>query len=75
MEDRRIKEILIEKNSRFKEIYLQHQEYEQQLHEILINEIRTDKELFEEQSIKKHKLQLKDQMQKYIIDYRNKVLS
>ena len=73
MEDQRIKEILIEKNTVFKEMYVKHQEYEQKLDEIYGKEAKTDGELMEQQVIKKHKLKLKDEMQKYIIEYRNKV--
>lgn len=74
MEDQRIKEILIEKNYDFKKMYLKHQEYEQQLKEIGLKNLKTDKELIKEQSIKKQKLRIKDEMQRYIIDYRKRVV-
>ncbi len=73
MEDQRIKEILIEKNLDFRQMYLKHQEYEQQLREMGVTNSKTETHLQETRDIKKQKLKLKDAMQKFIIEYRNMV--
>ena len=74
MEDQKIKEILIEKNDEFKEIYLKHKEFEEQLYEHNNKSVRTEKDLIEEQNIKKRKLKLKDKMQKHIVEFRKQVI-
>lgn len=74
MEDQRIKEILIEKNKYFKEIFLKHQEFEQKLSELGQKDVRTEQDSNEEKILKKQKLKLKDEMQKYIIEYREQVV-
>ena len=73
MEDQRIKEILIEKNQDFRQMYLKHQEYEKQLREIGGADSKTEAQLVEARNIKKQKLKLKDAMQKFIIEYRDMV--
>lgn len=74
MEDQKIKEILIEKNDEFKQIYLKHKEFEEQLLEHNDRNIRTEKDLIDEQNIKKQKLKLKDKMQKHIVEFRKQVI-
>ena len=73
MEDQRIKEILIEKNRNFRQMYLQHQEYEKQLIEMGVADSKTEAQLLEARNIKKQKLKLKDAMQKFILEYRDMV--
>lgn len=73
MEDQRIKEILIEKNQDFRQMYLKHQEYEKQLREMDGSIVNTEAQLVEARKIKKQKLRLKDAMQKFIIEYRDMV--
>lgn len=75
MEDQRIKEILIEKNQEFKELFLMHQEFEQKLRTFINKTFKTELELIEEKKIKKKKLKIKDAMQKYIFEYRNRLNS
>jgi uncharacterized protein YdcH (DUF465 family) len=75
MEDQRIKEILIEKNKKFKELFLRHQEFEQKLKTFTNKSFKTDHDLVEEKKLKKKKLRIKDAMQKYIFEYRNRINS
>jgi uncharacterized protein YdcH (DUF465 family) len=66
MEDQKIKEILIEKNSEFKNLYLKHQEFEEKLQSFQQKKTKNEADVVEEQNLKKHKLQLKDAMQKML---------
>jgi uncharacterized protein YdcH (DUF465 family) len=75
VEDQRIKEILIEKNKEFKELFLRHQEFEQKLKTYIKKSFKTDRDLIEEKKLKKKKLRVKDAMQKYIFEYRNRLNS
>jgi uncharacterized protein YdcH (DUF465 family) len=73
MEDQRIKEILIEKNRDFKELYLEHQGYEQKLRDLREKNHKSQVEQVEERNLKKQKLKLKDAMQKLIHEYKKKL--
>lgn len=73
MEDRKIKEILIEKNGAFKKLFLEHQELEEKLQLHMQNKFKNDEERIEEKNIKKKKLKLKDAMQKHIYEYKKKL--
>jgi len=73
MEDRKIKEILIEKNSAFKKLFLEHQELEEKLQACLQKKFRNDEERTEEKNIKKRKLKLKDAMQKHICEFKKRL--
>ncbi len=73
MEDRKIKEILIEKNSAFKKLFLEHQDLEEKLQANLQKKFKNDEERIEEKNIKKRKLRLKDAMQKHICDFKKKL--
>jgi len=72
MNDQTIKEILIKKNENFKDLNLKHQEFDKRLKELNKRNIKTEKELVELQDLKKHKLRIKDSMQRYIFEYRKK---
>ena len=74
MTDPFIKEILIEKNSDFREMYLKHQRYEQELVELYSKQMKTQDDLRLEQNLKKKKLQMKDAMQTLIIKYRRQAV-
>ncbi len=74
MEDQRIKEILIEKNDNFRELYLEHQRYEQRLRNLSNKNFKTQNEMMEEQNLKKRKLVIKDAMQKIIFEYKEKAI-
>jgi uncharacterized protein YdcH (DUF465 family) len=73
MEDRKIKEILIEKNSAFKKLFLEHQELEEKLQANLQKKFKNDEERVEEKNIKKRKLKLKDAMQKHICEFKKRL--
>jgi uncharacterized protein YdcH (DUF465 family) len=73
MEDHKIKEILIEKNSAFKKLFLEHQELEEKLQSQLQKKFKNDEERIEEKNIKKKKLKLKDAMQKHICEFKKKL--
>jgi len=68
MNDDKIREILIEKDDKFKKLYLEHQECEEMLSDLYENDSNEN----EIKKIKKRKLFLKDLMQKYIFEYKSK---
>lgn len=70
MEEQRIKEILIERDSDFKMLVVKHQELEEKLQVFLRKRQKTDDERLMERNLKKEKLRLKDAMQKRICDFR-----
>ena len=69
MEEQKIKEILIERDSEFKMLFVKHQELEDKLQELLRRRPKTEEERITEKTIKKEKLRLKDAMQKRISSY------
>ncbi|MCX6558327.1 MAG: dihydroxy-acid dehydratase [Candidatus Aminicenantes bacterium] len=73
MEDRKIKEILIEKNHAFKKLFLEHQDLEEKLQANLQKKFKNEEERIEEKNIKKRKLKLKDAMQKHICEFNKKL--
>ena len=73
MNDQRIKEILIKQNEHFKSLALKHREFEQRLKELDNRRIKTDRDWLEVRNLKKHKLQIKDSMQRYIFEYRKTI--
>ncbi len=70
MEEQRIKEILIEKDSEFKMLFVKHQELEEKLQLYAQNKQKSEDERVMEKNIKKEKLKLKDAMQKRICAFR-----
>jgi uncharacterized protein YdcH (DUF465 family) len=72
MNDQNIREILIEQNEQFKSLALKHREFELRLKELDGRKIKTDRDWLEVRNLKKHKLQIKDSMQRYIFEYRKK---
>jgi len=73
MEDQKIKEILIEKNRKFKDLFLKHQECEEKLLRLRSRKHKSDEEHITEKNIKKEKLILKDAMQKLIFEFRERL--
>jgi len=73
MTDPFIREILIEKNREFRQLYLRHQYFERTLETLPEEMLKTDEGLRQAQQLKKKKLHLKDAMQRLIIEYRKKV--
>jgi uncharacterized protein YdcH (DUF465 family) len=72
MEEQRIKEILIEKDSEFKMLFVKHQELEEKLQLFTQNKQKSEEEKITEKNIKKEKLKLKDAMQKRIYAFKKK---
>lgn len=72
MEDQRIKEILIEQSDLFKDLFLQHQHCEEELQRCTEKTFKDDAEKVREQELKKKKLLIKDDMQRMIIEYRER---
>jgi uncharacterized protein YdcH (DUF465 family) len=66
MEEQKIKEILIERDSEFKMLFVKHQELEDKLQALQRRKAKTEEERLAEKTIKKEKLRLKDAMQKRI---------
>ena len=70
MEEQKIKEILIERDSEFKMLFVKHQELEEKLRRVLDKKQKSDEERVAEKNIKKEKLRLKDAMQKRIYAFK-----
>lgn len=70
MQEQRIKEILIERDSEFKMLFVKHQELEERLQRSLLKRQKSDEERVAEKNLKKEKLRLKDAMQKRIDAFR-----
>jgi uncharacterized protein YdcH (DUF465 family) len=70
MNDQKIKEILVMQNEHFKHLNLEHQQFDQRLIEINNRKFKTERDWIELRNLKKHKLRIKDSMQKYIFEYR-----
>jgi uncharacterized protein YdcH (DUF465 family) len=66
MEEQKIKEILIEKDSEFKMLFVKHQELDEKLRALQQKKQKSEEERVAEKNIKKEKLRLKDAMQKRI---------
>jgi uncharacterized protein YdcH (DUF465 family) len=72
MEDQKIKETLIEKDSSFRKLFLRHQELEEKLQYFLKKKFKSEEEQVESRNIKKEKLKIKDAMQKQIYAFKKK---
>ncbi len=70
MQEQKIKETLIEKDSEFKMLVVKHQELEDKLQQFLQRKQKSEDERIAEKNIKKEKLRLKDAMQKRIDAFR-----
>jgi len=70
MQEQKIKETLIEKDSEFKMLVVKHQELEEKLQQFLQRKQKSEDERIAEKNIKKEKLRLKDAMQKRIVVFR-----
>ena len=70
IDEKRIKELLMQKNETFKDLDLKHQQFDRQLNEIKSRSTKTETDLIEERNIKKQKLKIKDSMQQFIFEYR-----
>ena len=72
MEDQKIKETLIEKDSSFRKLFLRHQELEEKLQYFLKKKFKSEEEQVASRNIKKEKLKIKDAMQKQINAFKKK---
>lgn len=70
LNDQKIKEILVKQNENFKHLILKHQEFDQRLKELNKRKFKSELDWVEVRNLKKHKLRIKDSMQKYIFEYR-----
>ena len=66
-----LKHLLIETNDEFRQLASKHHTLEHRLHELETKHFLSDAEQFEEVSIKKRKLQVKDQMEVILRNYRS----
>jgi uncharacterized protein YdcH (DUF465 family) len=65
-----LKHLLIETNPVFRELASKHHSLDDRLHELEAKHYLSDADYFEEVRIKKQKLQLKDQMESILRNYR-----
>ena len=65
-----LKHLLIETNHEFRELASKHHSLDDRLHELEAKHYLSDAEQFEEVSIKKRKLHLKDQMESILRNFR-----
>jgi uncharacterized protein YdcH (DUF465 family) len=65
-----LKHLLIETNQEFRELASKHHSLDDRLHELKSKHFLSDAEQFEEVSLKKRKLQVKDQMEMILRQYR-----
>jgi len=73
MDEKKIKEYLLQENEEFKRIYEEHQECEQQLAELRTRLFLFEEDRFKEKELKKKKLRLKDEMFRMIEEYRQRM--
>jgi uncharacterized protein YdcH (DUF465 family) len=66
-----LKTLLLETNEEFRTLASRHHELDDRLHELAAKHYLSNAEQFEEVSIKKRKLQMKDRMESIMRDYRN----
>jgi uncharacterized protein YdcH (DUF465 family) len=66
-----LKTLLLETNEEFRTLASRHHELDDRLHQLTAKHYLSDAEHFEETSIKKRKLQMKDRMESIMRDYRN----
>jgi uncharacterized protein YdcH (DUF465 family) len=65
-----LKHLRIENNHEFRELASKHHSLDDRLHELEAKHYLSDAEQFEEVSLKKHKLQLKDRMENILREHR-----
>ena len=66
-----LKYLLIETNEEFRELASKHHSLDDRLHELESKQYLSDAEQFEEVSLKKRKLQVKDQMELMLRQHRS----
>ena len=66
-----LKNLLLETNEEFRTLASRHHELDDRLHELAAKHYLSDAEQFEEVSLKKRKLQMKDRMESIMRAYRH----
>ena len=66
-----LKHLLIETNDEYRQLASTHHSLEDRLHELELKHYLSDSEQFEEVSLKKRKLQLKDRMESIVREHRH----
>jgi uncharacterized protein YdcH (DUF465 family) len=70
MEEKEIKERLLNENQEFRKAFDQHQKWEKQLSQFHTKNYLTEEEKWNEKQIKKKKLRLKDKMYHMMTEFR-----
>ena len=68
-----LKHLLIETNQEFRELASKHHSLDDRLHELEARHYLTDDEQFEEVSLKKRKLHIKDRMESIMREHRSSI--
>lgn len=66
-----LKHLLLERNEEYRQLASRHHELDDRLHELTVKHYLSDAEQVEEVTLKKRKLQLKDQMEEIFRHNRN----
>jgi uncharacterized protein YdcH (DUF465 family) len=66
-----LKTLLLDTNEEYRQLASKHHELDDRLHELTSKHYLSDAEQFEEITLKKRKLQLKDRMEVLVRNYRN----
>lgn len=70
MEEKVLRERMLDENKEFKKLYLQHQKYEKELEKFKDKSFLTEEEKLKEKELKKKKLALKDKMYYLMREYK-----
>ncbi|UCC39126.1 MAG: hypothetical protein JSV96_15170 [Candidatus Aminicenantes bacterium] len=70
MEEKELKELMLEKNEEFRKVYKQHQKFEKDLEKFKEKSFLTEDEKLKEKELKKKKLALKDRMYFMMTEFR-----
>jgi uncharacterized protein YdcH (DUF465 family) len=68
-EAQEVKNLLLRSNEQYRQLSERHHQLDDRLHELTALPYLTDSERFEEVTLKKRKLALKDQMEQMALDY------
>lgn len=70
MEEKELKELMLEKSEEFRKVYKQHQKYEKELERFKEKSFLAEEEKLKEKELKKKKLALKDRMYFMMTEFR-----
>lgn len=70
MEEKELKELMLEKSDEFRKVFKQHQKYEKELEKFKEKSFLTEEEKLKEKELKKKKLASKDRMYFMMIEFR-----